>query len=106
MLPSHLVESHLGWNPERRQSKSAVKQNTAQVGHKGVNPLTTVGWSLEAAPFMGPAPQFPDNQDLLPFSFTHNNSCAIDLSLDKLDDPGLLADIDHHHGLIAEEATL
>ena len=66
----------------------------------------TMGWSLEAAPFMGPAPQFPDNQDLLPFSFTHYDSRAIDLSLGKLNDPGLLADIDRHCGLIAEEAAL
>ena len=66
----------------------------------------TVGWSLKAAPFMGPAPQFPDNQDLSPFSFTHYDSHAIDLSLGELNDPGLLADIDRHRGLIAEEAAL
>ena len=65
-----------------------------------------VGWDLEAAPFMGPPPQFPDNHDLFPFSFTHDNVHAIDLSLGELNDPGLLADVDRHCGLIAEEATL
>ena len=68
--------------------------------------MNTVGWLLEAALFMGPAPQFPNNQDLLPFSFTHNDSHAIDLSLGKLDDPRPLTDIDRHCRLIAEEATL
>ena len=65
-----------------------------------------VGWDLKAAPFMGPPPQFPDNHDLFPFSFTHDDAHTIDLSLRELDDPGLLADVDCHRGLTAEEATL
>ena len=50
-LSSHLVGSHLWWNPERRSSTSA-SQKTAQVGHKGVNPFTLV---TRAPPISGSA---------------------------------------------------
>ena len=39
-------------------------------------------------------------------TFSHGSSDAIDLTLGALDDPGLLADVDRHRALIAEEATL
>ena len=65
----------------------------------------TVGWTLEAAPFVGPAFAYPNNTSLEPFAFAHGGSDAIDLALGALDDPGLLADVDRHRALIAKEAT-
>ena len=56
----------------------------------------TVGWTLEAAPFVGPALAYPNNTSLKPFAFAHSCSDAIDLALGALDDPGLLADVDRH----------
>ena len=53
----------------------------------------TVRWPLQANLFVGPAPHFPDNHNLFPFSPTHDNVLAIDLSLGALNNPGLLADV-------------
>ena len=66
----------------------------------------TVGWTLEAAPLVGPAFAYPDNSNLEPFAFAHGGSDTINLALGALDDPGLLADIDRHQALVSEEATL
>ena len=66
----------------------------------------TVGWTLEAAPFVGPALAYPDNTNLKPFAFAHSSSDAIDLALGALDDPGLLVDVDRHRTLLAKEAAL
>src|SRR6201996_4901121 len=56
-----------------------------------------------------PAPkgsELPDNSALVPFTVTHPDAMAVDLSLGGLDDPGVLADVDRHRVLITEEATL
>ena len=66
----------------------------------------TVEWMLKVAPFVGPAFAYPDNTNLKLFAISHGSSDAINLALGALDDPGLLADIDRHRALIAEEATL
>ena len=55
---------------------------------------------------MGPAPPFPDNHDLAPFAPIHDDALTVDLGLEELDDPGLLADVDRHRELIKEEAAL
>ena len=37
----------------------------------------TVGWTLKVAPFIGPAPDSPDNTNLTSFTFSHGSSDTI-----------------------------
>ena len=53
----------------------------------------TVGWTLEVAPFVGPALAYPYNTNLEPFAFAHGGSDTIDLALGALDDLGLFQDL-------------
>lgn len=66
----------------------------------------THGWPLHAATFKGPSPKAPINGDLYPFHHNYPTPLTVDIALFALDDPGIMADIDHYHTLSIEGDTL
>jgi hypothetical protein len=66
---------------------------------------TPYGWTLEAAPFMGPRPSplITDSEHLTPFTNSYHFKKEVDIALYAIDDPGLIADVDRHRALEEEE---
>jgi hypothetical protein len=66
------------------------------------------GWTLEAAPFMGPCPSplITDSDHLTPFTNAYHFKKEVDIALYAIDDLGLIADVDRHRALEEEERQL
>jgi hypothetical protein len=66
------------------------------------------GWTLEAAPFVGPKPSplIADSEHFAPFTYAYHFKKEVDIVLYSLDNPGLIADVDRHHVLEEEECLL
>jgi hypothetical protein len=75
--------------------------------HKDVEGMP-YGWTLEAAPFMGPKPSplVTDSDHLAPFTNAYHFKKEVDIALYTIDDPGLIADVDRHRALEEEERQL
>jgi hypothetical protein len=66
------------------------------------------GWTLEAAPFMGPRPSplITDSEHIAPFTNGYHFKTEVDIALYAIDNPGLIADVDRHRALEEEECQL
>jgi hypothetical protein len=66
------------------------------------------GWTLEAAPFMGPCPSplIADSDNYAPFTNSYCFHKEVDIVLYAEDDPGLIADVNWHCTLKEEERQL
>jgi hypothetical protein len=66
------------------------------------------GWTLEAAPFMGPRPSplIADAEHLTPFTNAYHFKKEVDIALYAIDDLGLIADVNRHRALEEEECQL
>jgi hypothetical protein len=66
------------------------------------------GWTLEAAPFMGPPPSplITDSDHLAPFTNAYHFKKEVDIALYAIDNPGLIADVNRHWSLEEEERQL
>jgi hypothetical protein len=66
------------------------------------------GWTLEAAPFIGPKPSplITDSDHMTPFTNTYHFKKEVNIALYALDDPGLIADVDRHRALEEEERQI
>jgi hypothetical protein len=66
------------------------------------------GWTLEAAPFMGPRPSplITNTEHYAPFTNAYHFKKEVDIALYAIDDPGLIADVHRHRALEEEERQL
>jgi hypothetical protein len=66
------------------------------------------GWTLEAAPFIGPQPSplVANSDHFAPFTNAYHFKKEVDIALYAEDDPGLIADVDWHCALEEEECVL
>jgi hypothetical protein len=66
------------------------------------------GWTLEAAPFVGPrtSPLITDSDHFSPFTNSYHFKKEVDIALYAIDDPGLITDVDRHQALEEEERLI
>jgi hypothetical protein len=75
--------------------------------HKDVEGMP-YGWTLEAAPFVGPrtSPLITDSDHFSPFTNSYHFKKEVDIALYAIDDPGLITDVDRHQALEEEERLI